>query len=134
MGAGYNSANEWRFQAPAQINQAAPIQNTWYTVLAATGVYTHLHYVCLAVLVAGETLECEITCDGVVEVATIAAVAGNLYSISYSDQAGNADAFFPWGAERYDLNLEGHNIQVRIRKTTAAGAGNLQCKAIFSLK
>lgn len=121
----------WQHQADMFLNQAAPVQNTWYTVLAATEDVRILSMTGL-VLVANETLEGRITNDGIV-----IQVAPAAFVLAVAQEAGNAsphDAFFSWsggigdwGARRAFF-LEGQSVAIEIRKTTAAGAGNLQSR------
>lgn len=131
----YPGGVEWVVRAPAWLNQAAPVQNTWYTVLAATGRYTKMELVVFGVMAAGETLGMEIVCDGVTSLVTKAAVAGAAYQVRYSQEASQGDRY-TWQGAAVTVQpaiVEGHDLRVRIRKTTANGAGNLKCKVIYSV-
>ena len=133
MGADYNPSNRWRVQDNIRLNQAAPIQNQWYIVVPFTGVYTWVKYICCAIQTANETVEIEVTIDGVVHTGLAALVAGNLNTVYFSDTPAGATTFYIFANTRVSLDLQGHDVQIRIRKTTALGAGNLQCKAVIAL-
>lgn len=118
----------WQHQPDAVLNQAAPVQNTWYTVLAATED-VRLIFPTFDVLVANETIELEVVVDGNPLTGVQAAVAATVYETFL--QGGVADALgiaaYPFTSLYRAFLLEGQNVRVRIRKTTALGAGNLQC-------
>lgn len=136
MGADYKPAPvEWRYQEVAWIAQAAAVQNTWYVVLAATGVYTYLHHVAINMTANNETLEIEVTIDGRVIVTQVAAVAGNIYQLMFNSNPSIVNDFSLQGEHiRNTLQLEGHNVQIRARKTTVVGAGTLNCKCQFAIE
>jgi len=134
MGADYHAKGEFRLQPSVRISQAAPVQNTWYEVLAYTGVYTHIHGVGACVLVANETIEVEVTCDGVTSITALALTFGSIYMLRPAVfQITVQNSFELVAAGNMNLCLKGHNIRIRIRKTTALGAGNLQCKVVYSI-
>ena len=137
MGADYKPAPvEWRYQEVAWIAQAAAVQNTWYVVLAATGVYTYLHHVAINMTANNETLEIEVTIDGRVIVTQVAAVAGNIYQLMFNSNPSIVNDFsLPLQRDDYTpIELEGHNVQIRARKTTVVGAGTLNCKCQFAIE
>lgn len=117
-------------QADAYLNQAAPVQNTWYEVLAATED-VRIISIGGVILVAGETVEGEVTVDGqtiAINAAAFGAGNGREACNRYPSQT-----YLFWGDEgdnpaSRSFLLEGQSVRVRIRKTTAAGAGNLQCR------
>lgn len=114
----------YEHQPEAALNQAAPVSTTWYTVLAETAL-CKVHHIMFRVQTTGEDLECELTVDGEVYTATQAAVAGTAYYLTIQPTS----AATPSGTKQdvYNGNpIEGKLIQVRLRKTSAAGAGNLQ--------
>ena len=136
MGSGYNySAAEWRHQAPAWISQAAAALNNWYTVLAATGVYTDLMYIAVNITAANETLELEVTIDGRTIVTAVAAVAGTIYQLMLNTNPAIVNDFV-LNAEhmRNKLEISGHDVMIRVRKTTNVGAGTLNCKAHYAIE
>jgi hypothetical protein len=107
------------------------VQNTWYTVLAATGRYTKLDHAVVAILTTGETIQMEQTIDGVVSVGQVAAAAGTMYQSSWAtlttgDLLGLGNAF-------RGTTFIGHDIQVRVRKITATGVGNLQARVVYAV-
>jgi len=129
-------AVRWQQQTDAVLNQAAPVQNTWYTVLNYTGRYTRVESVTIKVETTGETLETELEVDGIVYAGSLAATAGTNYSVytrRHPDSAAGTVAFDTLSYLN-PLTLEGDNIRVRVRKTTAAGAGNLRAKVIYALE
>jgi len=125
-------SNQWEQQPDATLAQAAPVQNTWYTVLADTGAYTKIIDIFMQVLTTGETLEVEVTIDGLTKTGSIAAAAGTDYQVRHGTTQ-LVDTFIPVTALTYSLlDYEGHDVQVRIRKTTANGAGTLNGKVIYA--
>ena len=131
------SVKRWVHQNDAILNQAAPVQNTWYNVLDYTDKYTRLIDINVGVATTGETLEVELMVDGIVYLsAPISANADKTYPLirrgHYLDNTmlanlGSAAAVY------HAFLLEGSNIRVRLRKITNAGAGNLQSKVIYAL-
>jgi hypothetical protein len=111
------------------LTQAAPAQNTWYTLCDLYNV-TVVNPVCLVIQTTGETLEIRYTIDGVVSnAATQVAVAATQYTAhlntSYNGQLFVLiDTINPkgFGMEWFSA----HHIKVEVRKTTAAGGGTLQ--------
>lgn len=120
-------------QQDALLNQAAPVQNTWYTVLDTTEL-CRLISACVEVQTTGETLEMRITIDNDIYTGSIAAVAGShylAYLFLYSTGAIltlATTANIAWKA----FLLEGRSIKVEVRKTTAAGAGNLRACVVYA--
>ena len=126
------SVGMFEYQAPATLNQAAPVQNTWYTLLD-TESNVRIYHICVGVEDTNETLEVQITIDG----ETIAADdEACTHSNTYHAW------IFPNAINRTDLVkliihtttdvsiykgflIEGKSVKVEVRKTTAAGAGNL---------
>lgn len=125
----------------AQLDQAAPVQNTWYTVLDARNV--RVYFITVTVLTVGETLEARITIDGTLYTAgggtAVAAGANHKAYLSTATFGGpGAPTGYAWiTAPGSDLNaaaqtfLEGKHILIEIRKITVAGAGNLQACALY---
>jgi hypothetical protein len=118
----------------AIITQALPVQNTWYTVLDTT---PNLELISIQVIVydTGETIEVEATIDGVVKTA------------SQAEGANSPFAYYTWnvGAVATGLNtaengmicfggyrsVQCQSAKIRVRKTTAAGTGNLCCHVAY---
>jgi len=118
---------------PVVMTQAAPVQNTWYTVLSATSNVV-LNFIAFDVAVANETIEVEIIYDGVTQVVSFAATAATYYMIVLCPSwvAGKfaTSTFSISGIVQLNMG----SLAVRIRKTTAAGAGNLRCKVDYGLQ
>jgi len=124
---------EWVNQPDAVLAQAAAVQNTWYVLLPATGRYTKIIEVFMMITVANETLEIETTVDGLVKTGTIAATFNQDYQLRHGTTTV-ADTWIPVAALTYSLlDYNGHDIQIRLRKTTANGAGTLYGKVIYAL-
>jgi len=118
----------------ATLNQAAPVQNTWYTVLDTTKD-GYIHSIGFSVATTDEDLEVKLTVDGQTYTATQTAVAGTKYNIfmictATSIYCGALTTDSPIGLY---TELSFRSVKVEIRKTTANGTGNLQC-AIFYAK
>jgi hypothetical protein len=118
----------FEYQAPAVLNQAAPVQDTWYTVLDTVS-NARVYQAGMNVEDTDETLEVKVTLDGItigtVAIAATHSTAYYLYwvfdpitrttKISLSTTFQHARSFL----------LEGHSVKVELRKTSANGAGNL---------
>lgn len=121
----------YKSQADAAIVQVAPVQNTWYPVLAATND-VEVTYISTAVFVANETLEVRITVDGRVITAAVAAVAGTYYYPAYQGDTPNGmylDVTFQGSRSFY---IKGQSVAVAVRKTTILGAGDLACMVKYA--
>lgn len=124
----------FQHQADATLNQAAPVQNTWYIVLL-TKAYVRLISVQVAIAVAVETLDVRVTIDGNVLVGTqAAAVVGTQYYAYPHEWATDSLAMDNSNSEiRFKAFLfEGKNVKVEIRKTTALGAGALSGRVVWA--
>lgn len=124
-------------QSDARLDQAAPVQDQWYTVLTTTNA--HVLVISAVIATIDETLEIEVVSDGITRIATLAATAGTIYYFhlnSRPDQAINTALLLTaaaiTGALVLSMDFCARDLRVRIRKTTAAGAGNLQCKVIYA--
>lgn len=123
----------FKHQADATLDQAAPVQNTYYTVLD-TKYDVRIYAIYAAVAATGETLNVKITIDGqVLEDPTgQAATAGTVYMIVKkltANAAAPAIRFTSTDSGEPFL-FEGHSVKVEIRKTTNAGAGNITARVI----
>lgn len=134
MGADYKHTVQWREQPVAVIDQAAPNINQWYPVLAPTVVYTRLFDIIAYVMAVGETLEVEVTINGLTWITPgVACGAGVVFRIIVSPSIASEITLQAWSQNVPYIDQYGHNVGVRVRKTTAAGAGNLRCKVVFEL-
>jgi len=116
----------WQHQPDAVLDQAAPDQNTWYPVLASTDDVRIITFIGV-IFVTGETVEGRITIDGVsIPINASAFVASTVYEACNSSPY-NPDFYWvtPVISQYRAFTIEGQNIKIEIRKTTAAGAGNL---------
>lgn len=119
-------------QADALLNQAAPVQNTWYTVLNTTN-NGFLYAIAFGVADTGEDLEYRITIDGVVKVNSQIAVAGTVYvPLLYLDY--NSSYYIAAvGATISRIDIWFKTLKVEVRKTSANGAGNLKASVLYAL-
>lgn len=122
----------------AYLAQAAAVQNTWYTVLEASNVM--IHYICVVMATADETLEVEVTLDGVEMVATIIATAATPYYFTKitnpvwgpgGDLAAGSTSVLQISGDAATSPLPARNAKIRVRKTTAGGANTLYCLASY---
>lgn len=115
------------------LNQAGPVQNTWYTILSTTKDLCIVGLV-VSVQTTNETLEVEIVIDGNTYTNTNASVAGTNYTVYMSLSDTTMSPVFDTGTYNTSLRYGkfcGHSIQIRIRKTTAAGAGNIRAAVLY---
>lgn len=125
-----------KLQPSAILNQANPVQNTWYTILDTTGDL-EIFLVAIAIITTGETLECRLTIDGVIPniISGLAAVAGTTYPVAiYHDHTGMwLDATVSNSLIlRNGQTLRCRAFKAEVRKTTNAGAGNLRGAVSYS--
>lgn len=117
-------------QADATLSQAAPVQNTYYTILD-TSKNVKVYIIACSVADTGETLQVTITIDGQTYTGSQAAVAGTLYScfigrdgaIGFASGNQNVALYAP---------LTARSLKVQIKKTTAAGAGTITGRVIYA--
>ena len=116
-------------QPPAVLDQPNPVQNTWYTVLESARDVRIILIVC-GVLTTDETIALRLTVDGVVRTWTLAATAGQTNYVGLMATLTGILLQYTTVASLLmyrSFMVEGRNVKVEIRKTTAAGTGNLQC-------
>lgn len=87
----------------------------------------------MLVAVANETLEVEITIDGLTLTRSISATAGTYYMTRWDWDCSTGTQIGISVATLASPFMIGHNVGVRVRKTTALGAGNLMAKAIYAV-
>jgi hypothetical protein len=122
----------FEYQAPAVLNQAAPVNGTWYDILPATD-YVRVYQIAVNVEDTDETLEVQAIIDGeTIQADDLACTHSTIYyGIRYLQPINRTDQIALTTASTIQLFdaqafiLEGHNVQIQVRKTTAAGAGNL---------
>ena len=116
----------------AFLNQAAPVQNTWYSVL---NCYNSIIYeIEIYVADTAETLELRVTVDGNAFTLAQAAVAATGY---YFNMGGSVTTGFVFTITATDplltkaFHFYGRTVLVELRKTTATGAGNLRAMVLY---
>ena len=128
----------WERQALATLNQAAPVQNTYYDILPVT-TDVRVYDLGLNVEDTNETIGDRLTVDGVVITGTIAATHSTKYESSIRSDPINRGMFMEingganWEPYRAFIT-EGKSVQYEFRKTTAAGVGNLTGVVNYSRK
>lgn len=122
---------QFAHQADAVLAQAAPVQNTWYTVLNTT-TNVRIIRIYANVALANETVQGQITIDGVtVAIPAAVFVAGTGYFVRWAFDL--TDSLYWDVNEKYVAFLiEGKSVKVEIRKTTANGVGTLTCKVGYA--
>lgn len=115
-------------QEEVTLNQAAPVQNTYYTILDTTE-NCRVYSCVVRVDTTGENLQVRVTVDGQVFTSPSTGVGANtdfMVALGPTTTAGQAykimTAATNWGA----FIIEGRSVKIEVRKTTAAGAGNLK--------
>ena len=111
------------------LNQAAPVQNTWYLIIDARNIFVYLLDV--AIITTGETLDVRLTIDGTVYTLTgLAATAGTVYRTYFThNDTGRTLASAAAGTQLLMGTYQGlwaRQFKAEIRKTTVAGTGNLR--------
>lgn len=119
-------------QADISFIKSNPVQNTWYTVLNTTA-NVRLYAVMIRIAVTGENLDIRITIDGQTYALGSTAIAANIWNYIYhfltSAQLMNSTTVtLPMTYTFW----EGRVVNIEIRKTTAAGTGNLLCNVIWA--
>lgn len=115
-------------QADETLAQAAPVQNTWYTVMDEVG---QIRLIAAEVVIngdTGETIEMRVIIDGNTYTTSGVAMAGHAhYQISQDIYlTGMVLSLSQAGYHYYrPFLLEGRDIQVQVRKTTANGADEI---------
>ena len=127
----------FEYQAPATLNQAAPVQNTWYILLDTTA-NCRVYAAAVNVEDADETLELRATVDGQIYVAEArVATHSTTYHAHKSLNAIARVAAIGLNSglttEGLTFLVEGHSVKVELRKTTAAGAGNLTGIVVYGV-
>lgn len=123
----------FEYQAPETLDQASPVQNTWYTVGEVTNCI--IYHVGLAIEDTNEDLALKVTADGETFEGT---VSGATHSTNYYCYFAGASVD---GIDFMSSSSTSHNFgkyspffaksfKLEIRKTSANGAGNL--KGIFT--
>jgi len=129
----------YEYQPPAVLNQAAPVQNDWYDLLPVTR-NCRVKQIHVNIEDNDETLEVRMTIDGEVMTGSNACTHSTNYPVGvHADAELMTDVLefdtTPTHFGKYRSFLkEGKSIQIEVRKTTAAGTGNLTGIVTFGVK
>lgn len=130
----------YEYQPPAVLDQGAPVQNTWYTILSATR-NVRIKMINVHIADTNETLEVRMTKDGeVIDSAGFAATQGVSYPINFHADAITLTDLLEFDdtpvqyAKYRSFLAEGKLVKVEVRKTTAAGVGNLTGIVTYTVK
>jgi len=120
----------YKHQPPKKLNQAAPVQNTYYTIFEEINARIHMMH--FGVEDANETLEVKVTIDGETWISdAFAATHSTSYSVDRHEDAITRTETLEFDSTPSHFGkyrayvLEGHSVKIEVRKTTATGAGNL---------
>lgn len=121
-------------QPDAVLNQVAPIQNVWYTIMDTT-LNCRVISISITVATTGETLEARVIIDGQVLTSPgVACGAGTPYFVCIYAATGQLLILAAGGlGNNVFPSFEGRSIRVEVRKTTAAGAGNLIGRVVHAI-
>jgi len=120
-----------RHQPDADLAQANPVQNQWYTVLPETR-NCRLIACMIGVATTAETLEIEWVVDGVTYVEENSCTANTFYEVVINHAGGFLFVSVIADMDKKAFQIEGRSIRVRVRKTTAAGTGTLFATILYS--
>lgn len=129
----------WEYQAPATLDQAAPVQNTWYTILDTTlnarlltiavNVEDTNEDLQVQVIVDGETIEANSPATCVHSTRYFCTMTVNpITLVDYIELTPTVLHYFR------SFILEGKSTKVQVRKTTANGTGNLTGIVTYGVK
>ena len=125
----------FQHQPDAVLDQATPVQNTWYTILETTNA--RINQISITIQDTGEDLEAQITRDGELDpcVGAVAVVAGAVHRAYIGNYPGGSRTVVgPSGGAQLAMNsnsFEARSVKIQVRKTTAAGTGNLQASVDY---
>lgn len=123
----------FQLQAYALLDQANPVQNTYYTILDTT-LNVRLHFIVIDVETANETLQVRLTIDGQTLLGSLACTFATAYYVYLDDTVAGTALLISANqiSPGYSGDIQARSVKVEVRKTTAAGAGNLKGKVIFA--
>jgi len=124
----------FELQEHTTLKQEAPVQNTWYELLPATEL-CRVYAAGINVEGANETLQVRITIDG--KVSTPLDITCN-HSTTYHilrllDAITQVVTYNGISTVIQAFLCEGKNVKIEVRKTTAAGAGNLTGICVYGV-
>jgi hypothetical protein len=117
-------------QPDAHLVKESPVQNQWYPVLDAKDC--KIYAVTVLVWTTNETLEVRVTIDGQALVGSVEATHTTYYYVHHNLYGsalvidGNVFLLGKYAP------LECRDIKVEVRKTTAAGSGNLEGRVVYA--
>jgi len=118
-------------QPDATLSQVNPVQNQWYTILDSKKE-CKVYAITVLVWTTGETLEVRVIIDGKVLMGSVNASATTYYYVHHQlyGSALIVDGnIFLLG---HYSPLEGREVKVEVRKTTAAGSGTLDARVVYA--
>ena len=127
------------FETPIAFQQAAAVQNTWYTVLTIANRAGLLKHIFPGMDTANEDLEVEVTIDGeLITPEALNCVADTDYECYFfgdvSATVNKIGILAVDGTNRaLDLPFK-ESLLIRARKTSVVGAGELFCGVIYALR
>lgn len=131
MGADYRLAQKvFELQEPVLFDQAAPNQNQWYPVF--NELNCRIYGLACSVTVNNETIEVRAVIDGIQVGAQARAAAVGTYYWGYKYIHPDAQiVIIALGAGDnesaiHSYMMEGRHVEIDMRKTTLAGAGNIR--------
>lgn len=129
---GFVTALSFKTQADALLNQASPVQNTWYPVLQAYNV--KLFGIHVLVATTTETLGVRITADGKVMLGSAACTNDTEYRVIPNCISTGSNLSVTSSTIYNGNELEAQNFLFEVRKTTAAGTGNIQACVSYATR
>lgn len=126
----------WESQTPATLTQGAPVQNTWYEILPGTAnciVYDAV----VNIEDTNETLEVRVTIEGrIIPAEPFAAAHSTNHNCRRFANAinGTERVALVVASQQYAYLWEGKSVKLEVRKTTAAGVGDLTGIVTFGVK
>ena len=128
----------FEYQTPATLDQSTPVQNTWYTLLDTTA-NVRLQDIAITIEDTNETLQCQITIDGeTLEAGSLAATHSTIYEayIKLNSIGRKEEVILIQNdliPQYRPFLIEGKSVKIEVRKTTAAGTGDLSCIATYGV-
>lgn len=133
----------FEYQAPATLNQATPVNGTWYEIGGtgywATKKHVRIYGISVNIEDANEDIEVQITIDGetIAALATTCTHSTNYYCRLYPDAIDRVDEIdmdssAVWTTYK-SFVVEGKSVKIEVRKTSANGAGNLTAIVIYGM-
>lgn len=127
----------WEYQTPATLLQVAPVQDQWYDILPETA-NVRVYRIAVNVEDVNETLEVQILIDGeTMGASALAATHSTAYhAVLLPEPVSRTDLIFLHTTitDLAAFVIEGRSVQVQVRKTTAAGAGDLTGIVVYGVK